>query len=55
MSGALALSATITALEVADVLLNPDAAFISGPFGFILPDCVVEESGRDDSRLPSIP
>lgn len=55
MSGALALSAAITALEVADVLLIQTQRSISGPFGFILPDCVVEESGRDDLQITEHP
>lgn len=54
-SGALAVSATITALEVADVLLLRTQRFISGPFGFILPDCVVEETGRDDLQITEHP
>jgi len=55
LSGALALSATITALEVADVLLLRTPRGISGPFGFILPDCAVEETGRDDLQITEHP
>jgi hypothetical protein len=55
LSGFLALSAGITALEVADVLLLRTPRGISGPFGFILPDCAVEETGRDDLQITEHP
>jgi hypothetical protein len=56
MSGALtALSVAAEVLEVVDVLLLRTPRAISGPFGFILPDCVVEETSRDDVQITDHP
>jgi hypothetical protein len=56
MSGALtALSVAAEILEVADVLLIRTPRAISGPFGIILPDCVVEETSRDDVQITDHP
>ena len=57
MSGALtAFSAAATVVEgIEDVLLLRSPRSISGPFGFILPDCVVEESGRDELQITEHP
>ena len=56
MSGALtALSIGAEILEVSDVLLIRTPRAISGPFGIILPDCVVEETSRDDVQITDHP
>jgi hypothetical protein len=56
VSGALtALSAAATFLEVTDVLLLRRPRGISGPWGIILPDCVIEETSRDDVQVTEHP
>lgn len=57
MSGALstALSVGLTAFEIGNALLIRRPRAISGDFGIIIPDCVVEETGRDDVTITDHP